>query len=99
MALNARLLLAAEQSNSAAVKEVLGKETQKVLQTCRRLIALQKTITDRLGDQFDQLPSYFRADYMNDCGESHDALAAKREEEILAHEEERERLIRKNATL
>ncbi len=99
MALNARLLLAAEQSNSAAVKEVLGKETQKVLQTCKRLIALQKTITDRLADQFDQMPSYFRADYMNGCGESHDALAAKREEEILAREEERERLIRKNATL
>ena len=97
---NAYLLLAAEKQNRDAVLAILGKNAEETLFACKRITALQHDIHTGMTDGPGRMISTVRMMYSGDSdGQSLESLAAMREEEILAHSKERERIMRKNATL
>ncbi len=99
MALHAKLLMVMGEKNSDAVNAALGEDADKILTAARRINAVYETMSARLIGGPGQMVSQTRNVFKSNCGEPLETVTVMREEQKLAYEEERERIMRKNATL
>ena len=89
----ARLLLIANECSKEKTEAALGKNAGKIIQDCRRIVAVTEGLREKLKIDF-RVPSEMETEHRNLCGESLNDAMLMREEQLHQHNEKAMKKIR-----